>query len=87
MSKTCNNAAITHAYQAHANDIAKLIELLQRKLAVHAQQTPTWCHVGELANLRSQLVDLVEPWVNFSRIEIEAQLAASRQAGFMRQLP
>ena len=66
-------------YQAKANDIARLIDLLQMELDKHADAAKAdqhcWGKVGDLGKVRSDLIDLVAFMSNVDRENIEAFLA------------
>ncbi len=69
-----NNDA-REAYNARANDIARLIDVLQMELDKHDTFTPSWGKVGDLGKVRSDLIDLVAFMSNVDRENIEAFLA------------
>ena len=66
-------------YQAKANDIARLIDVLQMELDKHAEAARAdqrcWGKVGDLGKVRSDLIDLVAFMSNVDRENIEAFLA------------
>ena len=61
MNDTTNNAG--DAYQARANDIARLVDVLQMELDKHATaakaDAKNWGRAGDLGKVRSALIDLV----------------------------
>lgn len=67
------------AYQARANDIARLIDVLQMELDKHATEAKAnakcWGKVGDLGKVRSDLIDLVAFMSSVDREKIEAFLA------------
>lgn len=72
-----NNAQ--HAYQAKANDIARLMDVLQMELDKHATDAKAnpkcWGKVGDLGKVRSDLIEMVAFMSSVDREEIEAFLA------------
>ncbi len=66
-------------YQAKANDIARLIDVLQMELDRHADAAKAeprcWGKVGDLGKVRSDLIDLVAFMSSVDRENIEAFLA------------
>ena len=66
-------------YQAKANDIARLIDVLQMELDKHAEAARAdqrcWGKVGDLGKVRSDLIDLVAFMSSVDRENIEAFLA------------
>jgi len=66
-------------YQAKANDIARLIDVLQMELDKHAEAAKAeprcWGKVGDLGKVRSDLIDLVAFMSSVDRENIEAFLA------------
>ena len=66
-------------YQAKANDIARLIDVLQMELDKHADAAKAdercWGKVGDLGKVRSDLIDLVAFMSSVDRENIEAFLA------------
>jgi hypothetical protein len=82
MKTNANNAPETSAadaYQAKANDIARLIDVLQMELDKHADAAKTdpknWGKVGDLGKVRSELIDLVGFMSGMNREAIESFLA------------
>jgi hypothetical protein len=73
-----NNDA-RETYQAKANDIARLLDVLQMELDKHADAAKAeprcWGKVGDLGKVRSDLIDLVAFMSNVDRENIEAFLA------------
>lgn len=69
----------SQAYQERANDIARLIDVLQMELEKHAQghaaQPKRWDIVGDLGKVRSDLIDTVGFLAGMERHEMEAFLA------------
>ena len=67
------------AYQARANDIARLIDVLQMELAKHADAAKAdprcWGKVGDLGKVRSDLADLVGFMSGMDRQQVEDFLA------------
>lgn len=63
MSKEVRQTAAANAYQAHANDIAKLIDIIEVEVASRAKRVQTdrgaWELVGTAAGLRVRLVEIV----------------------------
>ncbi|MBL9030538.1 MAG: hypothetical protein JNM80_02375 [Phycisphaerae bacterium] len=63
------------AYAARANDIARLIDVLEMHLQVHAEGAkadPTdWGRAGDLGKVRSDLIDLVGFMANMDRATVE----------------
>jgi hypothetical protein len=63
------------AYAARTNDIARLIDVLEMHLQVHAEGAkadPTnWGRVGDLGKVRSDLIDLVGFMANMDRETVE----------------
>ena len=76
-TNTTNNARDT--YQARANDIARLMDVLQMELDKHADaakaDAKNWGKVGDLGKVRSDLIDLVGFMSGMERERIEAFLA------------
>ena len=76
-NETTTNAR--DAYQAHANDIARLIDVLQMELEKHADAAKTdaknWGKVGDLGKIRSDLIEMVEFMSGMDRQTIENFLA------------
>ena len=74
MSKDTTNRP-HDAYQARANDIARLMDVLQMELAKHAQAASTnakcWGEAEEIGKVRSDLIDLVGFISGFDRQNIE----------------
>jgi len=72
-----NNAR--DAYQAKANDIARLIDVLEMELQKHADAAQTdaknWAKVGDLGKVRNDLVEMVEFMSGMDREAIENFLA------------
>lgn len=68
-----NDARTT--YQAHQNDIARLMDVLQMELDKHAQaastKTKCWGEAGELGKVRNDLIDLVSFISQMDRQTIE----------------
>jgi hypothetical protein len=66
-------------YQAKANDIARLMDVLQMELDKHAEAAKTdaknWGKVGDIGKVRSDLIELVAFMSNIDRDNIEAFLA------------
>ena len=66
-------------YQARANDIARLMDVLQMELEKHATAAKAapkcWGKVGDLGKVRSDLIDLVAFMSNVDREQIETFLA------------
>jgi len=62
-------------YAARANDIARLIDVLQMEVEKHAQGAkadPTnWGRVGDLGKVRGDLIDLVGFMSGMERDEVE----------------
>ena len=62
-------------YAARANDIARLIDVLEMHLQVHADAAkadPTnWGRVGDLGKVRSDLIDLVGFMAGMDRETVE----------------
>ena len=62
-------------YKAHQNDIARLMDVLQMELDRHAQdartKTKCWGETGELAKVRSDLIELVSFISQMDRPSIE----------------
>jgi hypothetical protein len=71
------NAQVT--YQAHANDIARLIDVLEMELQKHADaaqaETKNWAKVRDLGKVRSDLIEMVEFMSGMDRQTIENFLA------------
>ena len=67
------------AYQTRANDIARLIDVLQMELDKHATAAKAdakcWGKVGDLGKVRSDLIDLVSFMSGMDREAIEGFLA------------
>ena len=67
------------AYQTRANDIARLIDVLQIELDKHATAAKAdakcWGKVGDLGKVRSDLIDLVGFMSGMDREAIEGFLA------------
>lgn len=63
------------AYAARANDIARLMDVLQMHLEVHAEgakaDPANWGSVGDLGKVRSDLIDLVGFMANMDRATVE----------------
>lgn len=76
-NQTNNNARET--YQAHANDIARLIDVLEMELQKHADaataDAKNWAKVGDLGKVRSDLIEMVEFMSGMDREAIENFLA------------
>ncbi len=66
-------------YAARANDIARLIDVLQMELEKHAEaakaEPANWGRVGDLGKVRSDLIDLVGFMSGMERDEVERFLA------------
>ena len=66
-------------YQTRANDIARLLDVLEMELAKHADAAKAdarcWGKVGDLGKVRSDLIDLVAFMSNIDPENIEAFLA------------
>jgi hypothetical protein len=67
------------AYAARANDIARLLDVLQMELEKHAEGAkadPTnWGRTGDLGKVRGDLIDLVGFMSGMEREEVERFLA------------
>lgn len=67
------------AYAAHRGDLARLLDVLQMELDRHAERAkaePTnWGFAGDLAQVRSNLIDLVGTLSGVDRAEVEGLLA------------
>jgi len=76
-NETTRNAQ--DAYAARANDIARLLDVLQMELDKHATAAKAdakcWGKVGDLGKLRSDLMDLVAFMSSVDREQIETFLA------------
>lgn len=74
---TEDNAA--DACQAHGNDIARLLDVLQMELDKHASAAKAdeknWAKVGDLGKVRSDLIEVVAFISGNDRQAIEAFLA------------
>jgi hypothetical protein len=79
MAATQNHHDARDAYQAHANDIARLLEALQDALASHAAKATTnprdWGRVGDLQRTRVDLIDTVAGLTGRDREAMELFLA------------
>ena len=82
MKTNGNNAPDTNArdaYQARANDIARLIDVLQMELEKHADAAKgdpkCWGRVGDLGKVRSDLIDMVGFMSGMDREDVERFLA------------
>ena len=79
--KTTTNAQTNAAgaYEARANDIARLIDVLQMELEKHAKSAKAdaknWGHAGDLGKVRSDLIELVSFISGMDQDNIEAFLA------------
>ena len=77
-----NAANARETYQAHANDIARLMDVLQMELDKHAEAAAgdprNWGKVGTLAKVRSDLIDLVGFMSGIERPRVEEFLADDR---------
>jgi hypothetical protein len=66
------------AYQSHAHDIARLIDVLQMELDKHAEAAKAdsrcWGKVGDLGKVRSDLIELVGFMSRMDRQAIEGFL-------------
>lgn len=62
-------------YAARANDIARLLDVLQMELDKHAEAAKAdpkcWGSVGDLGKVRSDLIDLVGFMSGLERDEVE----------------
>jgi len=67
------------AYQARANDIARLIDVLQMEFQKHADAAKAdarcWSKVGDLGKVRSDLIEMVSFMSGMDRAAIETFLA------------
>jgi hypothetical protein len=76
-NKPATNAA--DAYEARANDIARLIDVLQMELDKHATSAKAdaknWGRVGDLGKVRSDLIEMVSFISGMDRTNIENFLA------------
>ncbi len=76
-NETANDARA--AYNARANDIARLMDVLQMELDKHADAAKAdarcWGKVGDLGKVRSDLIELVAFMSSVDRENIEAFLA------------
>lgn len=75
-----NNARdARQTYQARANDVARLIDVLQMELDKHATAAKAdarcWGKVGDLGKVRGDLIELVAFMSNVDPDQIEAFLA------------
>lgn len=63
------------AYAARANDIARLVDVLQMELERHAEgakaEPTNWGRAGDLGKVRSDLIDLVGFMSGMEREEVE----------------
>lgn len=82
MNNTHKTAAQTNAqttYEAHQNDIARLIDILQQEVQSHIQTTndkpKNWGVVGELGKVRSDLIETISFISSMDRQAIESFLA------------
>ena len=77
MTNTRNDPAA--AYKAAANDIARLIDVLQMELERHAEgaraKPGDWGFAGDLGQVRGDLIDTVAFISGRERADIEAFLA------------
>ena len=66
-------------YAARANDIARLIDVLQMELTRHAEAAKAdpacWGRAGDLGKVRSDLIDAVCFMSGMDRADVEAFLA------------
>ena len=67
------------AYAARANDIARLIDVLQMELEKHADaakgDSKCWGRVGDLGKVRSDLIDTVAFMSGMDREDVDRFLA------------
>jgi hypothetical protein len=81
MTKSNNNTttSASQTYTARANDIARLMDVLQMELDKHADAAKAdpkcWGKVGDLGKVRSDLIDLVAFMSSVDREAIENFLA------------
>lgn len=79
MKNAANNSNVQETYQARANDIARLIDVLQMELDKHAAaakaEPKCWGKAGDLGKVRSDLIDLVGFMSGMDRDDIEGFLA------------
>ena len=78
MTNANNRTPAGQQYDAHANDIARLIDVLQMELEAHRQKTGAcergWAGVGDLEKVRSDLINTVAFMSNKDRDEVIAFL-------------
>ncbi|MGD9791179.1 MAG: hypothetical protein AB7Q00_09065 [Phycisphaerales bacterium] len=72
---TKHEPTAAETYAARANDIARLIDVLEMHLQVHAEgakaDPANWGRVGDLGKVRSDLIDLVGFMANMGRATVE----------------
>ena len=79
MNQKMTETSAAASYQAKANDIARLIDVLQMELDKHANSAKAdeknWGHAGDLGKVRSDLIELVSFISGMDQDNIEAFLA------------
>lgn len=74
-----NETNASEAYAARVNDIARLMDVLQRELDKHADlakaDPKNWGRVGDLGKVRSDLIEMVAFLSHSERGQIEEFLA------------
>jgi hypothetical protein len=80
--KTTQTAA--QAYAARRSDIARLMHVLEMELDAHAkratQEDKHWGYAGDLASVRSSLIDIVSQISQMSREQVETFLDDANDA-------
>ena len=70
-----NQTTAAAQYAAHANDIARLIDVLQMELEKHAAAAKAdpanWGRSGDLGKVRSDLIDTVAFMSRMGRADVE----------------
>jgi len=77
---TTNNNNAQQEYAKRANDIARLMDVLQMELERHAEAAKedpkNWGKVGDLGKVRSDLLEALSFISGFAREEIEEEFLA-----------
>lgn len=78
ISQVSNQTTAAATYAAHANDIARLMDVLQMELEKHAAAAKAdpanWGRTGDLGKVRNDLIDMVAFMSRMDRADVEGFL-------------